>query len=291
MRALRCAARGPGPVPRATGRLGTGMLGTGLLVAGLLGGCAPGAGPSAGREDPAPGSAPPASSATGPSGTAPVGTAPSAGPPSPDGTPTAAAERPRPPELDDPASLSVVVNKRRPLIPPDWAPPVLEDVEGQRLRPEAAAAARGMLAAERADGVRLRIVSGYRSWSEQQETYAGWVARKGPDAADVVSARPGHSEHQTGLAVDVGEGGGCDLQVCFADTAAAAWVAEHGPEHGFVVRYPWGEEGVTGYWYEPWHLRYLGPVRAQELVRSGAATLEQFTGLDPAPDYGAAAPG
>ncbi|GEO95035.1 M15 family metallopeptidase [Kocuria turfanensis] len=289
MRALRSAA--PGPVPRVTGLLGTGLLVAGLLVAGLLGGCAPGVGPSAGREDPAPGSAPPASSATAPSGTGPSGTAPSPGPPSGDGSPTAPAEPPRPPELDDPVSLSVVVNKRRPLVPADWAPPVLEDVEGHRLRPEAAAAARGMLAAARADGVRLRIVSGYRSWAEQQETYAGWVARKGPAAADVVSARPGHSEHQTGLAVDVGEGGGCDLQVCFADTAAAAWVAEHGPEHGFVVRYPWGEEAVTGYWYEPWHLRYLGPGRAQELVRSGAATLEEFAGLGPAPDYPAAAPG
>ena len=302
MRALRSAA--PGPVPRVTGLLGTGLvgtglLGTGLLVAGLLGGCAPGAGPSAGREDRAPGSAPPASSAAAPSGTAPSGTAPSGtgppgttpspGPASGDGSRTAPAGPPRPPELGDPASLSGVGNKRQPLVPADWAPPVLEDVEGHRLRPEAAAAARGMLAAARTDGVPLRIVSGYRSWAEQQETYAGWVARKGPAAADVVSARPGHSEHQTGLAVDVGEGGGCDLQVCFADTAAAAWVAEHGPEHGFVVRYPRGEEATTGYWYEPWHLRYLGPERARALVRSGAATLEEFSGLPPAPDYGPAA--
>lgn len=194
-------------------------------------------------------------------------------------------------DLDDPASLAVVVNKRRPLVPEDWAPAALEDVEGHLLRPEAAAAVRGMLAAARADGVPLRIVSGYRSWTEQARTYAGWVARKGPEAADTVSARPGHSEHQTGLAVDVGDGSGCDLRVCFADTAAAAWVAEHGPEHGFVVRYPWGEHGTTGYWYEPWHLRYLGPERARELERSGVPTLEEFSGLGPAPDYGTAAPG
>ncbi|WP_083664916.1 M15 family metallopeptidase [Kocuria sp. CNJ-770] len=291
MRALRRAVQGPGPAARVTGPIGTG-----LLVAGLLGGCAPGAGPSAGREDSPLGSPPPAASAPGPSGTDPAGTEGSGtgapvGPPTDAASATAPAERPRPPELDDPASLSVVVNKRRPLVPPDWAPPVLEDVEGHRLRPEAAAAARGMLAEARADGVPLRIVSGYRSWAQQQETYAGWVARKGQAAADDVSARPGHSEHQTGLALDVGEGGGCDLQVCFADTAAAAWVAEHGPEHGFVVRYPWGEEAVTGYWYEPWHLRYLGPGPAQELVRSGAATLEEFAGLSPAPDYATGAPG
>ncbi|MGX5356744.1 M15 family metallopeptidase [Kocuria sp. KH4] len=287
------APRRAGPAPRATGRRGAGppaagLLVSGVLVAGLLGGCTPGTG-TPGGGDPAPGSAPPASPAPGTPGTGPSGTAAAAGPPTAAGSSAAPAERSR--SLDDPASLSVVVNKRRPLVPADWAPPALEDVEGHRLRPEAAAAARGMLAAARADGVPLRIVSGYRSWAEQQETYAGWVARKGAAAADVVSARPGHSEHQTGLAVDVGEGGGCDLQVCFADTAAAAWVAEHGPEHGFVVRYPWGEEAVTGYWYEPWHLRYLGPGPAQELVRSDAATLEQFAGLGPAPDYGTPGPG
>jgi D-alanyl-D-alanine carboxypeptidase len=285
------APRRAGPASRATARRGAGppaagLLVSGLLVAGLLGGCAPGTG-TPGGGDPAPGSAPPASPAPDVPGTS--GTAAAAGPPTAAGSSAAPAERSR--SLDDPASLSVVVNKRRPLVPADWAPPALEDVEGHRLRPEAAAAARGMLAAARADGVPLRIVSGYRSWAEQQETYAGWVARKGAAAADVVSARPGHSEHQTGLAVDVGEGGGCDLQVCFADTAAAAWVAEHGPEHGFVVRYPWGEEAVTGYWYEPWHLRYLGPGPAQELVRSDAATLEQFAGLGPAPDYGTPGPG
>jgi D-alanyl-D-alanine carboxypeptidase len=165
------------------------------------------------------------------------------------------------------------------------APRDLEQVEGRRLRPEAARAARELLAAARADGVRIVLVSGYRSYDEQAATYAGWVAQQGQAAADTASARPGHSEHQTGLAVDVGEGSGCDLQVCFADTAAAAWVADHAAEHGFVVRYPRGAQAVTGYWYEPWHLRYLGAQRARELVRSGAATLEEFSGLPAAPDY------
>lgn len=264
-----------------------------LVVAVLLGGCAPSSGPA---PDPARESPSTAPSGTAPSGTSSSGAAssgPAAAGDPPAGRTAPPADRPapsRPPDLDDPASLAVVVNKRRPLSPPDWAPPVLEDVEGHRLRPEAAAAARGMLAAARTDGVRIRIVSGYRSWAEQSQTYAGWVAQKGAGAADAVSARPGHSEHQTGLAVDVGEGGGCDLQVCFAGTDAAAWVAEHGPEHGFVVRYPRGEEATTGYWYEPWHLRYLGPGRAHEFVRSGAATLEEFSGLGPAPDYGSPAP-
>lgn len=256
-----------------------------LAAAVLVAGCAPG-----------PGSAPPETSRTSapPPGAA-VPSAPASAPgPAPTTTGPGPARSPSPdavPDLDDPASLAVVVNKRRPLHPEDWAPAALEDVEGRALRPGAAAAARAMLAAARADGVPIRIVSGYRSYGEQSRTYAGWVAQKGREAADTVSARPGHSEHQTGLALDVGDGSGCDLQVCFEGTAAAAWVAEHGPEHGFVVRYPWGEHGTTGYWYEPWHLRYLGPERAQELVGSGAATLEEFSGLPPAPDYGPAAAG
>jgi zinc D-Ala-D-Ala carboxypeptidase len=249
-----------------------------LLAAALLAaGCAPD-----------PGGAPPAP--PGPSVTTPTTPAASASGPAPS-APGPTRGRDPDPDLDDPASLAVVVNKQRPLDPADWAPAALEDVEGHLLRPEAAAAARALLAAARADGVPIRIVSGYRSFAEQSGTYSGWVAQKGREAADTASARPGHSEHQTGLAVDVGDGSGCDLRVCFDGTAAAAWVAEHGPEHGFVVRYPWGEHGTTGYWYEPWHLRYLGPERAQELVRSGATTLEEFSGLPPAPDYRPPAPG
>lgn len=232
-----------------------------------------------------------ASAATPPASSAPSPTTP------PDRVPAPTAPAPRAPsraagaDLDDPGSSAVVVNKRRPLVPADWAPPALEDVEGHLLRPEAAEALRGLLAAARSDGVRVRVVSGYRSYAVQETTYAGWVARMGQEGADAVSARPGHSEHQTGLAVDVGDGGPCDLSQCFADTPAGQWVADHGPEHGFVVRYPPGEQATTGYAYEPWHLRYLGPDRAQEFVRSGSGTLEEFWGLDPAPDYGTPAPG
>ncbi|MFI7580726.1 D-alanyl-D-alanine carboxypeptidase family protein [Kocuria kalidii] len=268
-----------------------------LAAAVLVAGCAPDTGPTPPAAPPAPTATSPAPSADPSADLSPTTsgappTTPDAAPaPSPTPSPSPSHAPGAGPDLDDPASLAVVVNKRRPLVPEGWAPADLEDVEGHLLRPGAAAAARGMLAAARADGVPLRIVSGYRSWTEQAGTYAGWVARKGPEAADTVSARPGHSEHQTGLAVDVGDGSGCDLRVCFADTAAAAWVAEHGPEHGFVVRYPRGEHGTTGYWYEPWHLRYLGPERARELERSGVPTLEEFSGLGPAPDYGTPAPG
>ncbi|MBD4644500.1 D-alanyl-D-alanine carboxypeptidase family protein, partial [Xanthomonas citri pv. citri] len=78
--------------------------------------------------------------------------------------------------------------------------------------------------------------------------------------ADRVSARPGYSEHQTGLAWDVGDAATptCDLEACFGDTAAGRWVAAHAAEHGFVIRYPAGAEDETGFAHEPWHLRYVG---------------------------------
>jgi zinc D-Ala-D-Ala carboxypeptidase len=92
------------------------------------------------------------------------------------------------------------------------------------------------------------------------------------------SARPGHSEHQTGLAIDVsGLDGRCQAEPCFAGTPAGRWLARHAPDFGFVVRYPEGKESVTGYMYEPWHLRYVGVPDAQAMSRDGR-TLEEHLG-------------
>lgn len=189
-------------------------------------------------------------------------------------------------DLDSPSSLTVVVNKHRPLVPSDWVPPDLVSAPGGGLlRAEAAEALQGMYDAAADDGVALRTLSTYRSYAEQQSTYASWVATQGQDLADSASARPGFSEHQTGLAVDIGDGTGCDLQVCFKDTAAARWAAEHAWEHGFVLRYPYWEHGTTGYWYESWHFRYVGPGLARDVQDSGTGVLEDVLGLPPAPDY------
>ncbi|MFI7481723.1 D-alanyl-D-alanine carboxypeptidase family protein [Kocuria sp. M1R5S2] len=264
-----------------------------LLLAVLAAGCAPETPPPSAPATSVPATSSPA--VAHPTVASPAAASASPTPPGDPAHPGPEVPDPRPapgprPDLDDPASTAVVVNKRRPLVPADWAPPALQDVEGHRMRPEVAAALRGLLAEARAAGVPIRIVSGYRSYDVQAETYAGWVAQLGQAEADAVSARPGHSEHQTGLAVDVGDGGPCDLRECFAGTAAGTWVAEHGPRHGFVIRYPQGARATTGYAYEPWHLRYLGPERAGALVRSGAGTLEEFSGLPPAPDYPAEPP-
>ncbi|MCP3424896.1 D-alanyl-D-alanine carboxypeptidase family protein [Rothia sp. AR01] len=263
----------------------------GLALCAVLTGCAGTGSPEqapggATASSPAPGESaqpaePPRSATPSPSGETAPGD--DAGSPRPDASAPALDD----PAVEDPASPSVLVNKARPLDPLDWAPHDLVDVAGVQLRAEAAGAAEGMIAAAGADGVDFTLISGYRSYAEQERTYGSWVAAQGQESADNASARPGHSEHQTGLAADIGQRGGCDLQVCFAETDAADWVAEHAAEHGFIVRYPWWEHETTGYWYEPWHLRYVGAETARAYAASGAASYEEFLGAPAAPDYAA----
>ena len=144
------------------------------------------------------------------------------------------------------------------------------------------------LAALRAEaagaGLDVVVWSAYRSFDYQLNLFADAVARFGVQDAEQRSARPGYSEHQTGLAVDVG-GGGCDIERCFGDTAEGRWVVTQAHRFGWLVRYPAGSEGVTGYQYEPWHLRYVGPDLATDMHQAGIATLEERFGLPPAPGY------
>ena len=109
-------------------------------------------------------------------------------------------------------------------------------------------------------------VSGYRSYSQQASLYDSYVRQYGQATADTLAARPGFSEHQTGLAMDIGNASGvCALQACFATTPAGKWAAANAATYGFIIRYPAGAEAVTGYTYEPWHLRYVG----RDLARAG----------------------
>lgn len=199
-----------------------------------------------------------------------------------------AEEPPAPPafnknlySLDDPASLWVVVNKKRPL-PSSYAPSVTS-VGGSNLRPEAAQAVRQLIDGAAKSGVRLKVISGYRSFGTQQSVYQSYVRRDGQAKADTYSARPGYSEHQTGLAADLG-GGGCDLEICFGNTPGGRWLAEHAHEYGFIIRYLEGKTPITGYQYEPWHIRYVGKELAGELKNTGQ-TMEEFFGLPAAPGY------
>jgi D-alanyl-D-alanine carboxypeptidase len=133
--------------------------------------------------------------------------------------------------------------------------------------------------------VRFKIASAFRSYGYQRGVYRAQVGRVGRAAADRVSARPGHSEHQTGLAVDLvtpGDPGG-DLRACFADRPGGRWIAANAHRYGFVVRYTPGTERVTGYRSEPWHLRFVGAALAREL-HERPATLEEFFDV-PGGDY------
>ncbi|MDO8189503.1 M15 family metallopeptidase, partial [Conexibacter sp. CPCC 205706] len=148
--------------------------------------------------------------------------------------------------------------------------------ERRSLRRPAARALERLFAAARRDGVPLAGVSAYRSYVSQRDLFAGYASERGAENADRVSARAGHSEHQTGLAIDVsGADGRCAASRCFGATHAARWLAAHAPEHGFVVRYPRGRERLTGYEWEPWHLRWVGVTLAREVASSGR-TLDQL---------------
>jgi D-alanyl-D-alanine carboxypeptidase len=117
--------------------------------------------------------------------------------------------------------------------------------------------------------------------------YQGWVDSLGQEAADLTSARPGYSEHQTGLAIDVNAlpDQGCALEPCWGNTPHSQWIASNAWRFGFIVRYQEGQTPITGYEYEPYHLRYVGLEIAKDMHDRGILSLEQYFGLDPAPDY------
>ena len=210
-------------------------------------------------------------------------------PPSPSPEPTAVGIDLARYSTTDPASLWVVVNKRHPVDPLDYAPAGLVWVDGGMVRGDVAPALRAMVAAAKVDGVRLSLRNGYRSYRDQVVVHREVVARAGAAYADGVSARPGYSEHQTGLAFDLHSTSqpSCDLAPCFSGTAEAAWVAAHGWEHGFVVRYTPDNTATTGYQPEAWHLRYVGPELAAWMHANGVGSLEEAFGVSGGPDYAA----
>ena len=141
------------------------------------------------------------------------------------------------------------------------------------LDPECEAAFNQMVSAAWGDNVSLWICSGYRSYSEQDALFDGYASTRGLKAADEVSARPGHSEHQTGLCIDVN-----NTDFSFGSTYESDWLEEHCAEYGFIVRFPKGKEKITGYDYEPWHIRYVGVETAQKIKASGKC-LEEYLGV------------
>lgn len=157
----------------------------------------------------------------------------------------------------------LVVNKTYPL-PASYAPGWETEASGPLWE---------MIAAAKKEGIKLWMTSGYRSYYDQQYIYNGYVKRDGQEKADTYSARPGHSEHQTGLAYDLN-----DLDWNFGETPEGMWIAENCHKYGFILRYPEGKEKITGYKYEPWHIRYLGVEKATEIFESGLC-LEEFLNI------------
>ena len=179
-------------------------------------------------------------------------------------------------EIGDPADLAVLVNKHCAL-PADYVPEL--EVLGAgygygSLRPEAAQAFRAMADGAREEGVSLRSVSAYRSYAGQKGTYNNYLKRYKRSVVDTFSARPGHSEHQTGLALDINV---ASIAAHFERTPAFAWLKEHCAEYGFILRYPTDKSALTGVGYEPWHYRYVGEEAAREIMSRGLC-LEEYAG-------------
>lgn len=184
-----------------------------------------------------------------------------------------------------PESIPVLVNKHRKL-PEEYTPgdlvttsiPYLSSAtaEKRKLRSEAANAIAQLFAGAKADGVDLLGVSGYRSHATQVSLFNYYVSKDGYEKARTYSAVPGTSEHETGLAIDVTGGDGrCPAEECFGGTIAAKWLQENVADYGFIIRYPEGKDSVTGYKYEPWHLRYVGKNIAKDIMNR-SITLEEY---------------
>ena len=185
--------------------------------------------------------------------------------------------------LDDPMSIWVVVNKLRPMNPQDFEPEDLVFVDVEQtfeayMRQEASDAIITMFdaAANEAD-LFLASNSAFRSYESQENIY---------DGDDTLTARPGFSEHQTGLTMDIGASSGeCSLEACFGELPEGIWLRDHAYRFGFILRSPADKTAVTGYEYEPWLFRYVGVPLATEMRDRGITTLVEFFGLPAAPSY------
>ena len=197
---------------------------------------------------------------------------------------------------DQADSLWVVVNKQRPLNPVTYLPQNLvlpkltkgnKNPHGMRLRQEAADALAQMAVAMKAAGAgSIVLQSGYRGYSSQRYVHNHMVSKFGLVKGESYAARPGYSEHQTGLAADLAAvGQGCIALVCFSKTKAAKWLAANSWQFGFILRYPKGAHAVTGYNYEPWHFRFVGVELSTKMHDDGKHTLEQEFGLPHASSY------
>lgn len=172
----------------------------------------------------------------------------------------------------------ILVNKYYALAD-DFVPNILVSISpyGQvKLVSDAAEAFKQLASDAKDDGYTIVGISGYRSFQTQASLYQRYVNKDGKLVADTYSARAGHSEHQTGLAIDVASNDPNILT--FEQSKSFDWMMEHAHEYGFILRYPKGKEQITGYKYEPWHYRYVGIDVANELIKSGM-TFDEYAAV------------
>ncbi|GAM16760.1 M15 family metallopeptidase [Mesobacillus selenatarsenatis] len=149
-------------------------------------------------------------------------------------------------------------------------------LEKSLMRVEAAEALEKMFVGARNDGIELAAVSGYRSYGRQETLFNAEVSKVGEEKALQAVARPGSSEHQTGLTMDISsKTNNFNLNEQFGSTKEGVWLAHNAHKYGFILRYPRGKEGITGYMYEPWHFRYVG-IRAATEIYENDWTLEEY---------------
>jgi len=187
--------------------------------------------------------------------------------------------------LGNPYDQLAIVNKANAL-PEDYIPqdlvvpdvpfPFTEDLPKKQLREPAALALEELFKAAQEAGFELFAQSGYRSYERQVTLFEAYTDEHGEDAANLFSARPGESEHQTGLAIDISSASvNYQLVTDFGETPEGEWVEENAADYGFIIRYPEDKEDITEYQFEPWHLRYVGKKAAQEISQENIA-LEEY---------------
>ncbi|MFD2624104.1 M15 family metallopeptidase [Salibacterium salarium] len=191
-------------------------------------------------------------------------------------------------ELENPSALDALVNRDY-LLPGDYKPEDLtvpdvpfsfeEEHPKRQIREPAADALETLFEEAEAEGMQLYAISGYRSYDRQEAIFAANAAEDGEEEANKYSAQAGESEHQSGLAMDVSSASNdFALTNDFGETPEGEWLKEHAQEYGFVIRYPDDKTDITGYQYEPWHLRYVGEGLAETLYEADD-TLEEYYGV------------
>jgi len=181
----------------------------------------------------------------------------------------------------DPEEITVLVNKFFSL-PPEWEPADFVDIgTGHLMRAEAAEQFNNMRDAMKDDNLTLNPIVTFRSFARQRNHYNNAVANYGTASADGGFARPGHSEHQTGLAIDVlhkGHDGGLMMNMGFENSNQYKWMLENAFNYGFILRYPNGYRQQSGFMFEPWHWRYVGIPVATAMNDMGIVLYEEFYG-------------